>query len=290
MRVRLIVNPVAGAGQGRAAAERLFRALRAKLRAVDLVETLRPGHATEVASDDGADCVIAVGGDGSLNEVANGLAPGRLLAVLPVGTANVVARELRIPRVPEALADLITRGSSVKIDAGLQGARRFLLGAGAGLDAAVVAAMQRRRGRRNAYWRWVAPTIATVLRYTYPRMRVEVDGEVLCEDAQYVIVGNCTYSAGFFPSTPLAKPNDGLLDVCAVERLHPLKIAYLAVAVWHPSFIRDRDIHYRQGQHIVVTPVGDAEVPMHLDGESAGSVPAEFRVAPHAFQVIAPDG
>lgn len=289
MRVTIIANPVAGGGRGRANAEALDRALTARGCTIDLRLTTQAGDAAEWAAEIDTDCVVSVGGDGTANEVVNGLRdPEMPVAILPMGSANVVARELSLPRNPEALADLLVTARPRIIDLGEHDGRKFLLGAGAGLDAAIAHQVHGARGKQSSVWRWVVPSITQVLRYAYHPIRVAVDGEVISEATHYAIVGNCIYSAGVFPSTPRARIDDGLLDVCLLENLYPIKMAWIAGAVWHPRFIAGRDVVYRQGHEISFeSPTGQA-VPLQVDGDPAAFLPANFRVLPGALRVVAP--
>lgn len=265
------------------------RALRARGMKCELTVTERAGDAYHLAARADADCVVAVGGDGTVNEIANALAiHDALLAILPLGSANVVARELRMPFHPEELADLIIRRSVREIDVGLHGTRRFLLGAGAGPDAAIVEAVHARRGQRLGKIAYVLPTLRVFWNYKYPKVHVRMDGEEVCDDGEYVIAGMCRYSAAVFPFTPKARIDDGLLDLCVMRRLNLPKMAWLAAAAWLPGFTRRRHVLYRQGREIEMTPVDGKRIPLQIDGDPAGALPATFRVQPRALRVIAP--
>jgi YegS/Rv2252/BmrU family lipid kinase len=289
MNVRVIANPVAGGGRGRVQAEALASTLECGGAEVELVLTQQAGDAEPAAARSGADVVVAVGGDGSINEVVNGLTENdSTLAILPMGTANVVARELRLPRDPAESAALILQGKTMPMDAGLRNGRRFLLGAGAGLDAAVAEAVSRVRGKKSSFWKWVGPSIRTALSYAFPAIRVTVDGEVVSETAQYAVVGNCRYSAGVFPVTPRARIDDGLLDVCLFHDLNAVKLAWLAALVRNPSFIERKDIVYRQGKRIAFAVAGETAAPLQVDGDPAGRIPADFEVEEKAVSVITP--
>jgi diacylglycerol kinase family enzyme len=174
------------------------------------------------------------------------------------------------------------------MDAGLRNGRRFMLGAGAGLDAAVAEAVSARRGKKSSLWKWVGPSVRTCLRYPFPPIRVTVDGEVLSEAAQYAIVGNCRYSAGIFPATPRARIDDGLLDVCLFHDLSVVKIAWLAVLLWRPSFIERKDVIYRQGKHVEFEAAREDIAPLQVDGDPAGQLPATFDVEEKAVRIITP--
>jgi len=290
MKVLIIINPVSGGGQGLIRGEELYAAIRDRGLDAEKYITARAGDARDAAGQAGFECVAVVGGDGTVNEAANGLNNGETrLAILPLGTANVVSRELNTPREPGALADLIARGASRRIDAGRCEGKRFLLGVGAGLDAAVVEEVHRTRGRRLSYAGYIRPVIRVLWRYAFPTMRVEVDGATLCDDAQYAVVGNCRFSAGVFALTPLARLDDGLLDVCAFRELNVLRLARLALASGRPGFAARKDIQYRQGRHVVLTPNNAGRIPYQVDGDPGGVAPVTATLESSALHVVAPE-
>ncbi len=291
MRVRIIANPVAGGGKGLVRAQGLCAALEARGAAVDLRVTQGAGEGQVIAGEGDTDCIAVVGGDGTLHEVVNGLKLGEdtPVAIFACGSANVVARELRMPKDAAEMAALILEQRVHRMDLILWGEERVLLGAGAGLDAAVAAVVKAGRGTKSSVWRWVWPAVRTVLSYDYPKVRVCLDDLEISEGSPYVIVGNCRYSAGVFPSTPLAKTNDGLLDVCLVRKLNPFRVLFLAVGVWLPGFTKRPDIIYRKGKRVTLTPVSSA-VPLQVDGDPAGTVPTTFSVLPQALPMIASCG
>lgn len=288
MNVHIIANPVAGGGRGKSTAEALSRALADTVASVALSLTTCRGDAEKMAQASEADCLVAVGGDGTVNEVVNGMAGGpAMLGILPVGTANVVGRELRLPFDPEGAALLIAAGHTRAMDVGLHAGRRFMLGAGAGLDAAVVAEVAAQRGHKSSLMKWVLPAAKTVLRYRFPLIRVTVDDRVISESAQYAIVGNCRYSAGAFPATPNAVVDDGLLDVCLFHGLSIPRILALLGRVWRPGFINGPGITYVQGSSITLEPL-EHPVLLQVDGDPAGELPAEFSLLPRAINVVTP--
>lgn len=289
--VHIIANPVAGGGRGHRTALALQEALITRGITATLFETSRAGDGWADAARAHAPIVAVVGGDGTLNEVLNGLPEGSptALAICPVGTANVVARALGMKSDPHFVAGAIAAGKTLPMDIGLHDARRFLLGAGAGLDAAVTHAVQAQRGRRSSLLKWVLPALKVVAQYPYPAIRVTVDGDVIAERAGYVIVGNCRNSAGIFPATPQAVFSDGLLDVCAFTDLSLARLAWLVVNVWRPRYIEQPWIAYRQGRRILLEPAASEEAaPLQVDGDSAGEIPAEFAVAPWQVNMVVP--
>lgn len=290
--VHVIANPVAGGGRGAVVARTLVPALESAGLSASLFLTAQAGDARAEAGRARADVFAVVGGDGTLNEVLNGL-PARTdthLAVLPVGTANVVARQLGMQPDAAFVAAAIAGGQAVPMDLGLHGDRRFLLGAGAGVDAAVTRVVQEGRGTKSSLWRWVGPAMGVLWRYAYPKITVSVDGAVLCEAADYVIIGNCRNSAGIFPATPRAQISDGLLDVCAISGLNLPRIVWLMANVWRPGFVDRSWIDYRQGKMIDLVPRDSGQtVYLQIDGDPAGTLPATFTVADWPVRMVVPD-
>lgn len=287
MKVHIIANPVAGGGNGRIRAEALHRALRGRVDDCSLFLTQRAGDAEREASASKAECIASVGGDGTLNEVVNGLA-GRdtAIAILSAGTANVVRRELRLPVEAEKIADLILAGHTLWMDAGIQAGRRFLLGAGAGLDAAITAKVSEQRGSQSSVLKWVLPALKVILGGNYPSVRVLVDGELMSDHAHYAIVGICKYSAGVFQPTPLALIDDGKFDVCVLEDLNVWKILRLVYAVARPGFAQRPYVKYRQGAVVELLPAGEQVAYLQVDGDPRGKIPARFDIHPRTVRIV----
>lgn len=288
--ILVIANPVAGGGQGRIRAEALCRALEARDCNVTCRLTEKAGDARVFAGETGpVDCIAVVGGDGTLNEVVNGVREaGARIAALPAGSANVVAREFGIPPDAERVAGWIAEGRARPMDLLESDGRRIILGAGAGLDAAMCAAVKTRRGSKSSVFHWILPGIQTAFQYTYPGVRVTVDGVVACERSPYVVVGNCRYSAGIFPATRLARVDDGLIDVVALKRLSTWRLPILLATVWSPRFPERDDLVYLQGKEVVLEPADDVAVALQIDGDPAGTVPARFTILHHAIRFVAP--
>ena len=289
--VHIIANPVAGGGRGLIQARALHEALKACDIPVTLYTTTQAGDGHVEAGRTVADTVVVVGGDGTLNEVLNGLPEAfqGALVILPVGTANVVARELGMRSDPDFVADAIAAGNSVAMDVGVHNGQRFLLGAGAGLDAAVTHAVQSSRGSRSSLMKWVGPALRVMTSYTYPKIVVTVDGTQIAEPGEYVIVGNCRNSAGIFPATPQANISDQTLDICIFHHLNWFRLAWLLVRVWNPRFIEAPWITYLQGRHITLEPLSaDDPVLLQIDGDPAGELPATFTLMDWTVNMIRP--
>ncbi|MGE3171871.1 MAG: diacylglycerol kinase family protein [Planctomycetota bacterium] len=216
-RLLILANPIAGGGRARALAPALASALRARGADAEVFLTQRAGDAGTRARDAGAeawDALVAIGGDGTVNEVLNGMPdPSRPLGVLPLGTANVLARTYRLPRTADAAAAMLLDGHTRTHAIGRANGRRFLLFCGSGLDAAVVRRVQQVRTGTLGKHKWVLPILHVVRRWPRYALRVTLpDGEVL-DDLGSVLVARVRDFGGVVQLTPEVDPASGLLHV-----------------------------------------------------------------------------
>jgi YegS/Rv2252/BmrU family lipid kinase len=291
VRILVVCNPISGGGRaGRLGAE-LRELLVAQGHEVDLFCTARAGDARQRAAEADArlERIIVVGGDGTINEVVNGLRdPASVpLAQLATGTANLLAHELRLPHSARAMGRLIGDGSIRRLDLGLAGERRFLMVASAGFDAMVTHEAQGRRRGPMSYVSWLGPIVRVARRYRPPRLSVCVDGGDPI-DCQMVIVSNVSNYGGLFTAADRARCDSGHLDVCALRRAG---LPALARAMWSAmtgGLSRDPNVTYRTGRRIRVS--SEAAVPVEIDGDPAGTTPLEISVLPGVVPVVVPRG
>jgi diacylglycerol kinase (ATP) len=295
LRVLVIANPAAGRGRGGGWAARLVSALEARGHAVELHATRGPEDARErVRAREGAvERIVTAGGDGTLNDVLNGLAdPGATpLLPIPLGTANMLARCLRVPREVERLAALLAGGRVRRLDLGLAhfgGAApvRFLSVAGVGFDAMVTETIGRRRKGRLGYRGYVAPILRTVARYRAPRLAVSLDGEppISCGLA---LLGKVPRYGGVLRVTPRAAPDDGLLHTCVIRRAAAGGLLRLVPAAFAGRLDRSSRVVLRTASRIDVT--ADEAVPVQLDGDHWGATPVTFTLKAGVVPVVAPE-
>jgi YegS/Rv2252/BmrU family lipid kinase len=291
MKVLVAVNPIAGGGAASRGAARLARILRGRGHAVESFSTRSPEEAGERVrkreAEGDLDRIVVAGGDGTVNDVLNGLEdPSRIpLAHLAYGTANMLARELRIPRNPEALAELVERGAWRRMDLGRAGSHRFLLVTSSGADAMVTAAISRTRRGTLGYTGYVGPILDVLRGYRAPQLRVQVDGAEPLHGA-LAIVSNIRNYGGIFSVANRARFDSGVLDVCVFsgERVRDLVRYLLAAAARRVS--RLPDVVYRTGRRIVI----EAREPtaVQIDGDYRGTTPITIEIDPSVVPILTP--
>ncbi|HEX8634793.1 MAG TPA: diacylglycerol kinase family protein [Pyrinomonadaceae bacterium] len=296
-RIRLISNPQAGRGGAKRAAEvaRFCALLGARGIEVETVSTGAPGDATrlaaEVAREGGAREVIVSGGDGTINEALQGLAGGRVrLGIWPAGTANVLARELRLPFDAPGAADVIARGETRRIYAGCateeaSGARRyFFLMAGIGLDASVVERVRPRLKRRvgeGAFW---VSGLGHLVRWRPVPFRVEVGGQTY--PATFAAFGRAAHYGGDISVTPGARLDEPEFEICIVNSHSRLRFLRLLAHGLRRDGVRPEMPGVRYVRATRARATGEAR--MQVDGELTGRLPVTFEIAPVPIEVIAP--
>jgi len=290
MRVAVIANPVSGRGRGRQAAELLATALLGRGHKVELRITRAPGEAAALAAelDPDTERIVVAGGDGTLNEVVNGLPdPARIpLAPLAVGTANMLARELRLPKQPEALVRVLERGSVERMDLAVANGQRFVGVAGVGFDAWLTQAVQQHRGRRLGFSGWVLPILRTLWHYQQPQLRVCVD-DGPCLASGFVVVANLANYGGLFRVAPAAGPTSGDLQLCVLGRARVREIARLVWPAMRGRIATCRGVQMLSAQRVRIVAEG-VPVPVQLDGDPAGTTPLEVQLLPRALRVVIP--
>lgn len=267
----------------------------------ELAETTGPGHATEIAQQatrDGRELVIACGGDGTLNEVVNGLAAAQNghrvpLALLPGGTANVLAKELDLPwDIPRAAKHLVNADVR-EIALGLakpleqpEKARYFLSVSGCGPDGMIVYSVDlglKARVGILAYW-WQG--VREVVRYTFPRFRVRTGDRQM--EVTLVVVGRTKNYGGPFKITDQADLFEDQFEVMALTTQSGLRYLSYLPTLWMGNLRKEEDVHFWKAETLVCEPLDADPVYAQVDGEPLARLPVEFSIAPRALKLLVP--
>ncbi len=299
----LIYNPVAG-GQSRKR-ERQVREAAAALAtqdiAVKIVPTTGPNTAVELAraaAAQGDELILICGGDGTINEVINGLAlTSATLGILPGGTANIFAKELALPHHPvRAARELgqwiprriaLGRATSAKIGGGPNESRFFLSLAGVGFDAYIVHKLTWNFKRGWGVLAYVWEAIRQAFRYPYPPFACRLNGIEL--PATFAVVHRTTRYAGWLHLAPHADIFAPRFEVCVFKSRNWLRYFMYAAAVVLRQHLRLKDVELIPAQKVecsALTP--DSPIFFELDGELVGQLPASFEIVPDALTVLVP--
>ncbi len=291
-RTCIIFNPAARGDRAKAR----LRALQQIAREAEFMPTASAGDAVALAKDAahaGFDTVVAAGGDGTINEVVNGLmwAPPGLrprLGVAPIGTVNVYARELRLPLDIEAAWQVIAKGNVRRVDAGLvrsaDGRRRYFAQlAGAGFDAMAIAALDLNLKRRITWLAYVVSGFEMLAR-RLPLLTVRADGDTAT--GHFVFIGKGSYYGGPFELFPDARLDDGRLTVCVFQGKRLLDVPRYIQGVLRGAHTSYPDVCCLRAKRVRVE--SNEPAPLELDGELWGNCPAEFSIEAGALQVLAP--
>jgi len=288
--VQVIANPISGRAGSRGVMDALSRKMSQAGLAVNIHTTRGPGEARDVARRSGEKKVAALvvcGGDGTISEVVNGLAGSDVpVLLIPGGTENLLARYFGFQLDAAFLWQVFRRGRTINLDVALHNGQRFLLVAGAGPDAEVVRLLSQQRRGHISYWNYVAPILQTLRDYQHPSLSVEADGILVHQGPAWVLVGNVPQYAMNLQLLHQARPDDGLLDLCIVPGRSNLSLLW---HLWKALLHEHQDsptVIYRQARHIRIW--SDDRVPLEVDGDVAGWLPAEFRLAEEKARFIIP--
>lgn len=249
--------------------------------------TLEQGDARLLATqavEDGFQRVIVAGGDGTVNEVVNGIAGSAVtLGILPMGTMNVFATELGLPKNIQECWEVIQAGATRVIDLPKAAHHAFVQMAGVGFDAQALKETSRAAKRNLGPLSYVI-SAAQVAARKPPRLLVEAGG--ISREGSFVLIGNGRYYGGPFPVFPNARIDDGLLDVIVLKNVGHLDLLRYLQGVLFGTHLGMNDVDYFQAASITVT--SEQEVPVEVDGEVIGNVPVNFHCERQRLRVLIP--
>lgn len=292
----MIFNPAAKGEK----AQRFLRQLPEFAGQCALKKTHGTGTGRDLAREvvaEGFDTIVAAGGDGTINEVLNGIAdhPEGLkrarLGVLPVGTVNVFAREMRLPLKVRAAWETIVRGRETAVDLpqvqftmrGEPQRRHFVQMAGAGWDARAVETVDQNLKKRIGQFAYM---LAGLKALREPRPIITANGGSRAARGELVILGNGRYYGGQIPVFRHANNHDGLLDVCVFPKVTLRVLLRYILGYLSPRLFRPRDEIYFQAESLQLR--SEPPAPLQLEGDTVGCLPAECTIRRLALRVIAP--
>ena len=287
--VLIVANPYSGSGRYRDRVEALGQALG------NHGLTARTLWRLDDASPLGAcTCrhVVAAGGDGTVATVVNALMArgqsGPAVAVLPLGTENLLARELGFTTDVERLAEAIARGPCRRVDLGRTGDRYFTLMLSAGFDAEVAHRLARHRARSGQlhhirHATYARPLLAAALRYRFDPVELVPDDGRSYRGSEALVFNVARYGLGL-PFAPDARIDDGLLHWVVFEKPGRARLLAYLTAVLRRRHLRRSDVHHGTARHVRIH--SDKPVPVQIDGDAAGFTPVSIDIEPRAVAFV----
>lgn len=285
-----IYNPTAGNGKSKQAFEKMQALMDSRGVSYTYAATEYAGHASLLATEaktGSYSCVVAVGGDGTIREVAMMLIGSDMpFSLLPCGTGNDLARALGIPPEPESVLDILLNNSPRKMDTGTVNDMPFINVAGFGFDVDVLLYTERYKKRFRGSVSYLLGLIHAVKDLSLRKVKIETDDGLIFEhNALVVAAGNGTHIGGGMNITPQASLFDGLFDVCIMSNVKRRTVFQVL-----SRFIKGKHLGLPITSYFTTTGFtawSDPPSPLNCDGEITGQTPAVFKIIPNSLNVIA---
>ncbi len=289
--VLMVVNRKAGAGRRRVVVEQVVERLASLGMTTKVIADLKEFADAAHAAWDSGDlrAVLSAGGDGTVSAALNAVPGDVPLAILPMGTENLLARYLGHRRTADSIAELMTDGVVVSIDAAAAGGRLFAILFSAGLDAEVVRRLHANRKGNITHLAYAGPLIQAIRGYRFPKVKVtafDSSGAPHSTTGCWTFAVNLPCYALGLPLAPDAVGTDGQLDLCQLER------GSFSSGIWYLWHVLRRQHHLLDGVHtgrstrLLLESADGQEVPYQLDGDPGGVLPVEVSSLPGRMQLV----
>ncbi len=299
-RICAIINPASGRGAGASSLAAIKQAIETSSSGdgarIELTSPLTSGPWRSTAyalarraADDGFDRIIAVGGDGTLHEVANGIIGSETtLGLVPMGTGNDFARTVGISGNVEACLDHALNAEPVWIDCGKAGDRCFLNVAGCGFDAVVAERINRGFRFLKGTSAYIAAVLRTLADYKAAPLRIVTESETHTVDAMLCAIGNARFYGGGMKIAPYADLTDGMFDLTVIEKIGKIGFLKAFPSVFKGAHVSNPKYFGLRCRRVRIE--SDRELPVLVDGELLGTTPVEFEAIPNALKFALPSG
>ncbi len=286
--ILFIINPVSG-GKSKDYVVKAIEEVMDKGRfSWEIIYTTHAGHATELARESQADIVVAVGGDGTVSEVARGLAGSqKAFGIIPCGSGDGLAFHLGISRNPRKAVRILMEGDVVKMDHGLIDGTPFFCTAGVGLDAEV--AWKFASSGVRGLWTYISLAWKIWQNFRPDTYKIDVDGKSIETPAVFVTAGNANQWGNQARICSLASVRDGKLDLMVVKPFRTIEIPVLVWKLMTGKAHTSRRVEMLRGARISISRT--LEAPAHYDGDPCmKGKEITMEIVPSALNVVAPKG
>lgn len=286
-----IINPIAGKGKTLELIPRIKKSFDKDKINYDIKITDEKGHGEKIAEeaiDKGFTHIISVGGDGTAYEVVNGIRNGKIvLGILPAGTGNDFARMIKMPKDYDEMLKAIKIAKTKKIDIGNVNNRFFLNCSSVGIDAEIVKETEKIKKYISGTSAYLLGVFKTLAKYKSKEVDIVIDGKEIRRKIELIAVGNGKYYGGGMKINPMAAYDDGLLDICVVNKINKLKFTSLFLTVFKGDHIKIKEVETFRGKEVKI--FGDDSLLLNADGDIIGTTPAEIKIEKRSINVIVPE-
>lgn len=269
-RILFVLNPIAGAGKAKALIPLIEEMMDKHKIEYEIILTTKVEEAISISQENvnNYEIITAVGGDGTVNEVARGLIKGKrgTLGIIPGGTGNDMAKSLNIPIDPKEALETLIKGYKRDMDIGIVNGINFLNIASVGFDAEVVQNNVRIKKKIKNSISYAISVIYTLFSFKKKKIQINIDGKTIKEEVMLLAVGNGRYYGGGMEILPMADIDDGYLDICLISGLGKIKTLFL-----FPTIFKGKHIKYTQyvkiykGKEIEV--ISNEGIYLNIDGD-----------------------
>jgi diacylglycerol kinase (ATP) len=291
MKIAIIANPASGGGRAFQSIQRYVRNWPHPDWEVQILATRAPNHAGQLAQElvqRPPDILAVCGGDGTINEIATSVPqPPFPVAILPAGTANVLARELGLPLNPVKALKIALKGTVRRTDLGCFGPgprRRFIFVGGIGFDAYCVSIVRPGLKKKLGMAAYAMAILECLKTYSFPEFQIIINGRTI--KASSCLACNSKRYGGGLLFCPDADMNDGLLDILVLEGKRRVGLARFLFQAWLGRPEKGDWIHRLKSCSVRIE--GPKEVLIQADGELAGGLPVDITLTNSAFPLIIP--
>jgi diacylglycerol kinase (ATP) len=299
MRARVIINPSSGQQNIQKNAEKSVKQLLADktFSQAEVIKTAKKDDAYNAAfdfKDDQLELVIVVGGDGTVNEVINGLIDGQHkvpLAILPAGTENDFATYLKMPQDVDKFCNMIKNFQIQEVDIGKAGSRYFINVASGGILTDIsfnVSSKSKTILGQMAYFIEAARQLTESPELRTIGVKLQAKDHLIEEDILLFLISNSPSVGGFLKASPNASVSDGLLDVLVIHKQGLLDLVPLFLQIGSGTHIESPSVTYFQTDEVIMESFGAEEVIFGIDGEPGEKLPVTISVFPKAIKLVVP--
>ena len=287
-RVIIAANPHSGAFDRRVLIEQLVGQLESRDYTVELMGDIDSiCQKASLWQESGAlRAVVAAGGDGTAALLVNRLPAAVPLVIFPLGTANLLAKYLKIGRKVKQITEIIDAGQTVRLDAGLANGQLFLVVASCGFDAEVVRKLHKTRKGHISYLSYLTPILRALWKYDYPKLSITMDGDRRMETARWAFVQNIPRYAMNLSLAHRASPFDGELDICTFRSGGLVTGLYYFLTSFFKVHHRLSASRFARFKSLTITTEGAGHY--QVDGDPGGQLPLTIEVVPERLRVMVP--